>query len=162
MHFSLPPGEICQFFPYMSHDMPDRMPLAGKVAARAAFLLCLAHSGNVTIAAEFAGASRASLYNWRTQSDVFRAQWDEALLEAADRLGNIAWQRAVKGVEMPVFYQGEQIGSRQIFSDRLLVYLLSYARQNKKQADSVKMPDQDSLYAEFEAKLAALIGTDKR
>jgi len=26
----------------------------------------------------------------------------------------------------------------------------------------VKMPDQDSLYAEFEAKLAALIGTDKR
>ena len=112
--------------------MPDRMPLAGKVAARAAFLLCLAHSGNVTIAAEFAGASRASLYNWRTQSDVFRAQWDEALLEAADRLGNIARQRAVKGVEMPVFYQGEQIGSRQIFSDRLLVYLFSYARQNKK------------------------------
>lgn len=142
--------------------MPDKKPLAGKVAAKAAFLLCLAHCGNVTIAAEFAGSSRASLYNWRNHDSVFRAQWDEALLEAGDRLGNIAWQRAVKGVEIPVFYQGEQIGSRHVFSDRLLVYLLDYARSRKKQADSVKIPDQDSLYAEFEAKLAALIGADKR
>lgn len=67
------------------------------MAIKAAFLLCLAHTGNVTIAAEFAGSSRVAIYNWRNSDSNFREQWDGALLEAADRLGNIAWQRAVKG-----------------------------------------------------------------
>lgn len=43
--------------------MPDKMLLEGRMAIKAAFLLCLAHTGNVTIAAEFAGSSRAAIYN---------------------------------------------------------------------------------------------------
>lgn len=140
--------------------MPENIPFEGRTAIKAAFLLCLAHTGNVTIAAEFAGTSRAAIYSWRGGDSAFNAQWQEALLEAADRLGNIAWQRAVKGVEVPIYFQGEQIGCRRLFSDRLLMHLLRLAQMNAGKQDTELALDQDSLYAEFEAKLAALIGGD--
>lgn len=130
------------------------------MAIKAAFLLCLAHTGNVTIAAEFAGSSRAAIYNWRNSDSNFREQWDGALLEAADRLANIAWQRAVKGVEVPVFYQGEQIGVRRLFSDKLLMHLIRTAQMAAHKQTFQSGPDIDTLYAEFESKLAALIGGD--
>jgi len=141
--------------------MPKHAKGRGKTAEKAAFLLCLSHTGNVTISAEFVGMSRASVYKWRAADLNFRLQWDEASCEAADRLGDAAWQRAVKGVDVPVFYQGEQIGIRRHFSDRLLVHLIqiSLAKQEKGLAKSV--PDQNTLYAEFEAKLTALIAADK-
>ena len=138
--------------------MPEKMPFEGRTAIKAAFLLCLAHTGNVTIAAEFAGTSRAAIYSWRSGDSAFNEQWHEALLEAAGRLGNIAWQRAVKGVEVPIFFQGEQIGCRRLFSDRLLMHLLGAAQTNTGKQGGHPGLDQDSLYAEFEAKLAALVG----
>jgi len=133
--------------------MPNR-------TARAAFLLCLAHTGNVTIAAEFSGLSRAAAYQQRKQDTCFARAWDEALAESDDRLNYVAWQRAVEGVEVDVYFHGERVGSRRHYSDRLLVLLIRHALGRAAQSGSASLPDRDNLYAEFEARLAALAGGD--
>jgi hypothetical protein len=59
------------------------------------------------------------------------ARWDEALEDAADRLEAEAFRRAVRGVDRPVVYRGERVGTVHEFSDALLMFLLKAARPEK-------------------------------
>jgi hypothetical protein len=43
---------------------------------------------------------------------------------ALQLLGDTAFERAVDGVEEPVFWKGEQVGTRRRYNDRLLMFLL--------------------------------------
>ncbi|MGC6531206.1 MAG: hypothetical protein ACON4G_09320 [Candidatus Puniceispirillaceae bacterium] len=58
------------------------------------------------------------------EDDGFASAVQKAHQEAFDRVRQLAWERALRGVDEPVFYQGEQIGVRQRPSDLLLKYLL--------------------------------------
>jgi hypothetical protein len=79
---------------------------------QAAFLTALRLTGNVSEACRSAGIkSRRSVYELREQSPDFRAEWDEALEEAADVLELEARRRAYHGVDEPVIFQGEQCGA---------------------------------------------------
>jgi len=69
--------------------------MLNSATARLAFLISLAHSGNVTISAEFAGISRSSLYSWRLQDAEFAESWDCAMHESLDRLKEAARRRAI-------------------------------------------------------------------
>ena len=60
----------------------------------------------------------------RRQSEDFAAQWDEALEEGTDLLDAEARRRAVTGIDKPVYYKGEVVGSITKYSDRLLMFLL--------------------------------------
>ena len=60
----------------------------------------------------------------RRRSEDFAAQWREALEEGTDLLEAEARRRAVTGVDKPVFYKGEVVGSITKYSDRLLMFLL--------------------------------------
>lgn len=55
----------------------------------------------------------------------FRAAVDRALEEADGRLEKAAWDRAVNGYARPVFQQGRQVGTELVFSDAVLLKLLS-------------------------------------
>jgi hypothetical protein len=55
----------------------------------------------------------------------FKALCDEALETADGHLEREAWRRAVEGYSRPVFQNGRQVGSELVFSDTVLLKLLS-------------------------------------
>jgi hypothetical protein len=90
------------------------------------FLEALSSTGSVAEAARQAGVSRQAFYSLRNRSGskAFREAWDRAMGHAIQILGDTAFQRAIEGVEEPVFWKGEQIGTRRRYNDRLLMFLL--------------------------------------
>ena len=55
--------------------------------------------------------------------------WDEALDRSADALEEEARRRAFEGVDEPMYYKGEQIGTTKKYSDVLIMFLLSYTAE---------------------------------
>jgi hypothetical protein len=120
---------------------------------RGRFLTALAACGNVSHAARAARVGRDTAYQHRRQDAEFAAAWADAIEEANDNLEAEARRRAVDGVDEPVVYQGELMGSwvgpdgkpatketegaRFIpltvkkFSDVLLIFLLKGNRPDK-------------------------------
>ena len=62
--------------------------------ARCKFLATLAECCNVSEAARSAGVTRKTAYDWRNSDPDFAAAWEEAIEEAADKLEQVAWDRA--------------------------------------------------------------------
>ena len=62
----------------------------------------------------------------RAEANIFRQAWDIALDYAIRNLTDAALGRALHGVARPVFYQGEQIGERRYYDERLTQFLLRY------------------------------------
>ena len=91
---------------------------------RARFLDTLAEDGNVAEAARRSGLNRQYAYVLRREDADFARDWDAALDAAAEALVLAARRRAMEGVEEPVFYHGKQVGTRRVYSDRLLMFLL--------------------------------------
>ena len=96
-----------------------------------AFLTALAHTGNITEAADIAHIARSAHYQWLEADPVYAAAYKDAMEQAAQRLEAEAKRRAVEGVEEPVFYQGKQCGVIRRYSDVLLMFLLKGAMPDK-------------------------------
>ena len=92
---------------------------------RRAFLHALGSGRTVIEAADQAGIAWRTLYSWRQKAAGFRAAWDRAAQFARDaihdRMQAALIQRAVEGVDEPVFHGGERIGTRKRYSDALLL-----------------------------------------
>lgn len=97
-------------------------------ARQRSFIEALAQTGCVEQAATYVGLSRASAYALRRRPDAesFRDAWDAALDVGVAQLADAALSRALHGVATPVFYQGEQIGERRHFDEKLTMFLLRY------------------------------------
>lgn len=54
----------------------------------------------------------------------FAYEWDDLRQELVDKLQTAAIKRAVDGVEEPVYYKGEMVGSVTKYSDPLLMFLM--------------------------------------
>lgn len=98
---------------------------------RPKFVATLAECGNITHAADMAGIDRSTAYRARERNSRFAAEWDEAMEEATDALEKEARRRAVEGVSEPIFYQGQEVGTVQRYSDTLLIFLLKAHRPEK-------------------------------
>jgi hypothetical protein len=88
------------------------------------FLAALGDLGCIRDACKRVGMSKTSAYRLRERSAEFAAAWDAALDRAATVLEQVAYDRAVTGVEEPVWYYGKQVGTRRRFSDGLLRMLV--------------------------------------
>ncbi len=77
--------------------------------------------------------STTSAYGLRARLDAqgFRYAWDAAQDHAIQRLADAALSRAIHGVPRPVFFQGEQIGERRHYDERLTMFLLRYRDPNR-------------------------------
>lgn len=95
---------------------------------REAFLTELSRTCNVMASCRAAGMSSGAIYPLRRRDAAFRAAWDEALLEGYRNLELTMLDRAINGMERPVWYGGKQIGSEQHFSDALGMNLLGHHR----------------------------------
>ncbi len=93
-----------------------------------AFIEALAECGCVDHACARVAMSPASAYALRRRVDAqsFRVAWDAALDYAIRRLSDAALSRAINGVTRPVFYQGDQIGERTYYDERLTMFMLRY------------------------------------
>jgi len=103
-------------------------------AKRSAFLSALTVDANVTKAAAQTGISRQEWYRERGENPAFAAAWEEAVAIGVEALEDEARRRAIDGVEVPVFYQGEAVGAVRKYSDTLLIFLMK-AHLPKKYAD---------------------------
>lgn len=92
------------------------------------FIEALAECGCVDHACQRVGMSVRSAYALRLREDArsFRLAWEVALEYAVQRLSDAVLSRAIHGVSRPVFYQGQQIGERRYFDERLATFILRY------------------------------------
>lgn len=95
---------------------------------QADFIQALAESACVADACRAVGMSERSAYSLRARPDAisFRNAWDAALDFSIRRLFDAVLSRAINGVAVPVFYQGEQVGERRRYDERLAMFLLRY------------------------------------
>ncbi|MCW3846565.1 hypothetical protein OF829_04890 [Sphingomonas sp. LB-2] len=99
-----------------------------------AFVEALADTGMVESAAQAVNMSVQSAYRLRHApgGEGLARAWDAALAYAANRLADIAFQRAIEGVDIPVFDRdGCRIGSKRSYNDRLLMFLLRAYRPDR-------------------------------
>jgi hypothetical protein len=90
------------------------------------FIEALATTANVQAACKAVGMSPSSAYDLRArpESTSFREAWTVALDYAVHRLGEAALDRALNGTATPVFFQGEQVGERRRYDERLTMFIL--------------------------------------
>lgn len=98
------------------------------------FIEVLADTGLVGAAAKAVGLTRESAYRLRRAAgaESFAAAWDAARHHAGGLIEDIAFERAIEGVGVPVFNEhGEKIASRTRYDNRLLVFLLRRLRADR-------------------------------
>lgn len=90
------------------------------------FIEALADTGSVAAACRVVGKSTYGVYYLRRQPGAgsFRAAWEAALDLGVQRIEDVAMDRALNGVEVPVYSYGKLVGTRRTFNDRLLMFML--------------------------------------
>lgn len=90
------------------------------------FIDLLAETGSVRAACRRMGVGEHHIYKLRNHPEAasFRKAWEAALDMGIARIEDIAMDRAISGVEQPVYFNGEQVGTRTTYNDRLLMFLL--------------------------------------
>ena len=95
------------------------------------FIEVLADTGLVGLAAKEVGMSRASAYALRraAHAGAFARAWDRARALSGALIEDIAFARAIEGVEVDVYTRdGEVAGTRTVYNDRLLTFLLRHLK----------------------------------
>ncbi|NBB26622.1 hypothetical protein GVM20_15940 [Porphyrobacter sp. SLTP] len=123
-----------------------------------AFLRALSATHSVTEAAQSVGRSRQSAYRLRSRlkGGPFDLAWEVAFHHSFDVLAHAALERALNGVERPVFYQGEQVGSYRRFDEGLTVALLRSQTLRGNPAFGRLKPMAERHARDFESLLAKL------
>jgi len=129
-------------------------------ARRRKFLAVLKEGANVSRALRAAGLASSTAYSHRNRFEGFRRDWDEALSAALDELESALMERALKGVEKPVFYRGEQVSMVRTYSDAAAMFMLRarrpevYDRGREGSGGPARPPaDEDAVAALFERRL---------
>lgn len=91
-----------------------------------AFIEALADTGSVASACRAVNRSTHGAYHLRRQpgAEEFAAAWEAALDFGMRRIEDVAMDRALNGVEVPVYSYGQLIGTRISYNDRLLMFML--------------------------------------
>ena len=123
------------------------------------FIEALADLGSVRAAANAVGMTPESAYMLRRhdQAAGFRKAWEAALDRGVERLEDAAMDRALHGVEVPVYSYGKLVGTRRVFNDRLLMFILRNRAAQRFNARTVRQltPTQQRTADQAEAKKLA-------
>lgn len=98
------------------------------------FIEVLADTGLVASACEAVDMSEQSAFRLRRApgGESFARAWEAATAAAATRLIDVAFSRAIEGVDIPVFDRdGCRVGSKRQYSDRLMMFLLRAYRPDR-------------------------------
>ena len=102
------------------------------------FIEALADLGSVRAAANAVNMTPEGAYLLRRHPEAqgFRIAWEAALALGVQRLEDVAMERALHGVEVPVYHFGAVVGTRRVHNDRLLMFLLRNRASTRFAADS--------------------------
>jgi hypothetical protein len=98
---------------------------------RAAFLIALGETGNISVAARRAKTPRRTIYNWKDIDPLFAAEWEAAARLGDDALEDEAVRRAKDGTLKPIYQGGVKVGTVREFSDALMSLLLKSRKPEK-------------------------------
>jgi hypothetical protein len=103
------------------------------------FIEALADTGSPKHAARAVGMTPEGAYLLRRhpEGEEFRHAWEAALALGIERLEDVAMERALFGVEVPVYSYGKLVGTRRVFNDGLLMFLLRNRAPHRFAADSL-------------------------
>ena len=104
------------------------------------FIEALADYGSVRAAANSVGMTPEGAYLLRRHPEAksFRRAWEAALDLGMARVEDVAMDRALNGVEVPVYSYGKLVGTRTIYNDRLLMFMLRNRAPKRFAADGAK------------------------
>jgi hypothetical protein len=119
----VPAGELPPFTPVPRqcerHDgwTPER---------QRAFIEALADTGSVAAACKAVNMAQRGAYFLRRQpgAETFRKAWEAALQLGVQRIEDVVMDRALNGVEEPLYSYGKLVGTRTRYNDRLLMFIL--------------------------------------
>ena len=128
-----PPDEddpLLAFDPYV-HAAPRRNSITPDRQRR--FVAHLAATGVVKLAAQHIGASLEALYRLRAMpgAEGFAEAWEEALERGAQRLEDIALERAMHGTPTPVVSAGKLLGMWDKPDNTLLRFMLQHRMRGR-------------------------------
>lgn len=107
---------------------------------REIFLDVLRTTGNVSASARAANISSRAFHTLKANDAEFEEEWVLAKEESLDELEAALRQRAIDGVEKPVYYGGKECGTQRSYSDSVGMYILKTHR-----GESAAMsPEDDS------------------
>lgn len=119
-----------------SESVPDFTPVPRKcerhdgwtAERQRGFIAALAELGSVSGACRRVAMASYGAYALRRAegAESFRRAWKQALDMGAQRLADIAMERAIEGVSVPIMYHGEQVAERRHYNDRLLTFMLRH------------------------------------
>lgn len=92
-----------------------------------AFIRALAECGCVRDACRRVGLSPETAYALARRPDAqsFRVAWELAMDQAVRRIADEAFSRAIHGVAVPHYYEGELIGEHRRYDERLTMFILA-------------------------------------
>lgn len=128
-----PPGEddpLLAFAPFQ-HKVPRRNSITAR--RQREFIVVLAETGVVTVAARRIGASLEALYRLRNRpgAEAFAAAWEMALDRGIERLEDCAMERAILGEERPVVRGGKVVATWRRYDTALILFLLRQRRPDR-------------------------------
>lgn len=105
------------------------------------FIEALADLGSVRAAAHAVNMTPEGAYLLRRHAEAqsFRKAWEAALALGVQRLEDVAMERALHGVEVPVYHFGAVVGTRRVYNDRLLMFILRNRAPKRFAADGRPM-----------------------
>ena len=138
------------------------------------FIEALADTGSVEAACRAVNMSTVGAYYLRRQkgAESFRKAWAAALDLGVQRIEDVAMDRALNGVDVPVYSYGQLVGTRTAYNDRLLMFMLRnrsperFADGRAKGLNAIGKMDLErekkKWRKEWEAERAASAGKDEQ
>lgn len=104
------------------------------------FIEALADTGSVRSAAMSVNMASEGAYQLRRHPEAgeFRKAWEAALALGVQRIEDVAMDRALNGVEVPVYHFGEIVGHRIVYNDYLLMFILRNRAPKRFAADNAR------------------------
>jgi hypothetical protein len=121
-----------------------------KPEVQRAFIEALAETGSVRAACRRVNRADHGVYLLRRHPEAaaFRAAWDAALDIGMRRIEDVAMDRALNGVEVPVYSYGKLVGTRTVHNDRLVMFMLRNRAPDRftgGKAKALNATDKDTL-----------------
>lgn len=119
---------------------------------KALFLERLSVHANARAACRNVGLSAEAAYRLRRRDPLFARAWAAAVVLGRDNSVTALAERAVEGVEEPIYYRGELVGTRRRYDSRLLLAHLArldaMADEPGARADAARFDELVALVAE--------------
>lgn len=124
MNYDPKPPSMVYLFGDSFFDNAEERTKAEKQRAFDAYLMYLADGNTKAYSYRRAGLTYSQIENRRKSSTEFAGLEEKALADGVECLVQEAKRRAVHGVEEDVYYKGEVVGQKRVYSDSLLQTLL--------------------------------------